>query len=152
MYKRHFKKVMCCSFLFISLLAFSLEVFAATSMYYVFSGDDGMTISVESDSKISGHIYLQAARKEYTRYYNGKFRFVLYKKNIFGKYAEVGRKMKDTYNDLNITTSWENQKSAYYKGTLQLYSKDTTGQYSGIPSTFSISYITPIKAPVDNIN
>lgn len=46
--------------------------------------------------------------------------------------------MRNTYKDTNIVVSYGDMKKAYYKGTLQLYSADTSGRYSGLTTTFSI--------------
>ena len=63
---------------------------------------------------------------------------LLYKKNIFGFYNEYDRVMRSTYKDTNIVVSYGNMSNAYYKGELQLYAPDTSGNYSGLTTTFSI--------------
>lgn len=117
-------------FLFISV------IFAATSITYTFVGD-GSTVTVESDEKISGNVYLKASRSSSTMYYDGVFRFVLYKKGLLG-YSEYDREMQNTYKNTNLVMSRGKMSKTYYKGTLQLYSPDTTGQWSGITTKFEI--------------
>lgn len=141
MYKRYFKKVICFSLLFISLFTFTLEVLAAKSMEYTFKGD-GTVISLESDNKLTtGKVYLSASRGMGTYLYNGVFRFVLYKKGIFG-YSEYDREMQNTYKNTNLVMSRGNMSKAYYKGTLQLYAADTSGSWSGITTKFEIGQIS----------
>lgn len=137
MYKRYFKKV-CLSLILI--LSFSLlisEVLADSSGTFTFTGDDGLTVSVESDSKIKGNVYLRASRGESTKIYRGVFRFVLYKKGLLS-YSEYGRVNENTYNQTTIVHIWSGCSKAYYKGTLQLYQKDTTGTFGSISTSFSI--------------
>lgn len=136
MYRRYSKKVFMGSFIFITLFMFVSIVLAVTSLTYTFKGD-GTVISVESNGKISGKMFLKASRTSSTMYYDGKLRFVLYKKGLFG-YKEYDRCMRNTYKDTNIVVSYGDMKKAYYKGTLQLYSADTSGRYSGLTTTFSI--------------
>lgn len=137
MYRRYGKKVFVSFFAVMTLFIFVSTVLAVTSTTYTFKGD-GAVISVESNDKISGSIYLRASRSSATMNYDGTLRFVLYKKNIFGTYKEYSRSMRDTYKDINIVVSYGSMANAYYKGTLQLYSPDTSGQYSGLTTTFSI--------------
>lgn len=126
MFKKYSKKVIIFSLFILSLFVFTSEVLAAEVASYGFSKNDGgMTISVESESKMEGNVYLRTYREAKTRYYRGTFRFVLYKKGLFG-YSEYDRQYKSTYNDCGVNTSWSNMSKAYYKGTLQLYESDGT--------------------------
>ncbi len=136
MYKRYGKKVVVFSLFIMALFMFASTVLADEKIKYTFVGD-GTVISVESNNKISGNVYLQATRGEGTYLYNGVFRFVLYKKGLFG-FNEYDREMQSTYKNTNLVMSRGKMSKAYYKGTLQLYSADTSGIWSGITTYFEI--------------
>ena len=69
MYRRYSKKVFMGSFIFITLFMFVSIVLAVTSLTYTFKGD-GTVISVESNGKISGKMFLKASRTSSTMYYD----------------------------------------------------------------------------------
>lgn len=147
MYKRYSKKLFSAFLLFIISISYISVVFAAGDNSriekYTFTGD-GSEISVYSNGKYKNHIALRADR-EYQRDYHGTFRFILYKKNIFGNYKEYGRQFKDTYNVLCVNASWDNMSNAEYKGSLQLYDNTETF-YTGITTNFYISYVAGVNS------
>ena len=140
MFKKYSKRTLLITILLIIAFSYIGNVLAATSAIYDFSRNDGgMTIAVETNEKVEGKVILKATRETSSRYYRGTFRFVLYKKNLFGVYSEYARKMRNTYNDLNIVESWVNMSKAYYKGTLQLY--DYYSTYKKITTRFYIENV-----------
>lgn len=137
MYKRYAKKIKLFSFLVMSLFMFASVVFAVASISNYRFTEKGQMIEVEADSKMSGYVYLQAGRR-YEQYYNGQFRFILYKKGLLGYSKQGNSHVLNTYNNLNIVEYWPDRSTGNYKGTLDLWVADTTGDYSGITTSFKI--------------